>query len=167
MNYEASDSETTEIMNDTKEHDMTCKDTTRILIAGDYPPIRKALAELIGREADLGACVETENIDRVLIAIKKQQADLAIVDISSKDTNGIQLAEKIKLQFPNLPVLMLSIHDQAPSTERSSQAGAEEYYLNEKITEQIIKAVRYIKSLLRSQIFGFTILVKTERSDGK
>ena len=167
MNHEALNPEMTEIVNDKKEHHKTYEDETRIMIAGDYPPIRKALVRLISQEADLGVCVDAENINQALDAIKKEQVDLAIVDISSKDTNSIQLAETIKLQFPNLPVLMLSMPDRAAHAERSSQAEGEEYPLNEQITEQILKALRYIQSLLRSQIFGFTILVKTERSGEK
>ncbi|MHC4544786.1 MAG: response regulator [Planctomycetota bacterium] len=167
MNYEALNPETVETVNDKQEHYKACEDKTRIMVAGDYPPIRKALVRLISQEADLGVCVDAENTDRALDAIKKEQVDLAIVDISSKETNSIQLAETIKLKFPNLPVLILSMHDRAAHAERSSQAEGEEYPLNEQITEQILKALRYIQSLLRSQIFGVTILVKTERSGEK
>jgi DNA-binding NarL/FixJ family response regulator len=166
MNHEALHPEMTEIVNDKKRH-KTYEDETRIMIAGDYPPIRQALVQLIGREADLGVCVDAENANQALDAIKKQQADLAIVDISSRNTNSVHLAETIKLQFPNLPVLILSINDSTAHAERSSQAEAEEHPLGEQITEQIIKAVRYIQSLLRSKIFGVTILVKTERSGEK
>ncbi|MHC4313172.1 MAG: response regulator [Planctomycetota bacterium] len=167
MNHEALNPEMTEIVNDIKEHHKTYEDETRIMVAGDYPPIHEALVQLIGREADLVVCVNTEKTNQALDAIKKQQVDLAIIDISSKDTNGVQLAETIKLQFPNLPVLILSINDSAAHVERSSQAEAEEHPLGEQVTEQIIKAVRYIQSLLRSRIFGVTILVKTERSGEK
>lgn len=167
MNHEALNSEMTEIVHENKEHHKTYEEETRIMIAGDYPPIRQALIQLISREADLGVCIDAENINQALDAIKKQQVDLVIVDISSKDMNSVQFAEAIKLQFPNLPVLILSINDSAAHSERSSQAEAEEHLLDEQITEQIIKAVRYIQSLLRNQIWGFTILVKTERSDEK
>lgn len=137
------------------------------MIVGDYSPIRQALIQLIGREADLGVCVDTENTNRALDVIKKKLVDLAIIDISSKETNSIKLAETIKLQFPDLPVLILSTNDTAAHAERSSQAEAEEHPLGEQLTEQIIKAVRYIQSLLRSKIFGATIFVKTERSGEK
>lgn len=165
MNHEALNPEMTEIVHKNKEHHKTYEDETRIMIAGDYPPIRQALVQLVGREGDLGVCVDAENTNQALEAIKKQQVDLAIVDISSKDTNSVQLAETIKLHFPNLPVIILSINDSGARAERSSQAEAEGHPLDEQVTEQIIKAVRYIQSLLRSRIWGFTILVKAERSD--
>jgi DNA-binding NarL/FixJ family response regulator len=165
MNYETSNPETTKIVRDEYEHYKPCEDKTRIMIAGAYPPIRQGLIQLINQEADLSVCVEAENIIQVLGTIKKQQIDLAIVDISLKETNGVQLAEEIKLQYPNLPVVIFSIYDRAAFTDNSFQAEAEEYPLSEQVTEQVIKAVRYIQSLLRSRIFGFTILVKDERSD--
>jgi pilus assembly protein CpaE len=167
MNHEALNPEMTEIVHENKEHHKTYEDETRIMIAGDYPPIRQALIQLIGREADLGVCIDADNINQALEAITKQQVDLAIVDISSKDANNVQLAETLKLQFPNLPVIILSIKGSGAHAELSSQAEAEEHPLDEQVTEQIIKAVRYIQSLLRSRISGFTILVKTERSDEK
>ncbi|MHC4890257.1 MAG: response regulator [Planctomycetota bacterium] len=167
MNYETSEPEITEIVNDKNEHYQIYEAKTRILIAGDYPPLRQGLIQLIGQETDLGVCVEAENANLALDTIKKQEVDLAIVDISSKDTNDVQLAEKIKLQYPSLPVVLLSMHDRPAHAECSSRAEAEEHPLNEQATEHIIKAVRYIQSLLRSRIFGFTILVKTERSSEK
>jgi len=154
-------------VNDRKEHTKKYEDTTRILIAGVRGGLRQALIEVISQEADLGVCFEAENTIKASETIKKRQVDLVIVDISPRDTQRIELTEKIKLQFPNLPVLMVSFHDGAAHFERSSQAEAKEYPLNEQITEQILKAVRYIQSLLRSRIFGFTILVKTERSGEK
>jgi DNA-binding NarL/FixJ family response regulator len=166
MNHEALNPETVEIPNK-KENYQACEDKTRIMIAGDYSPMRQALVKLIGREADLGACVDTENDNQALDAIKKQQVDLAIVDISSRNTNSVQLAETIKLQFPNLPVIILSINDRAAHSELYSHAEAKENHLDEQVSEQIIKAMRYIQSLLRSKIFGVTILVKTERSGEK
>lgn len=165
MNYEALNPETVEIVNNKKDHYKVCEDKTRIMIAGDYPPIRQGLIQLISQETDLVVCVEAENANQALDAIKERQADLAIVDISLKNTNGIQLAEKIKLQSPNLPVLILKMHDEALFARGGTRAGAQEYVISDEATKQIIKAVRYVQSLLRSRIFGFTILVKTERSE--
>jgi len=158
MNYETSE-------NQTKEHHKSCEYNTGIVIAGDHPSISRGLIQLISKEANLVDCVEVDNANQALDAIKERQAEFAIVDISSQDTNGVRLAEKIKLQFPNLPVLILSMDNRTACAERSLRAEAEEYPLNEQVTERIIKAVRYVQSLLRSRISGFTILVKIERSE--
>lgn len=99
MNYETSETEK-------KEHHKSCEYKTGIVIAGDHPSISRGLIQLISKEAKLVDCVEVDDVDRALEAIKERQADFAIVDISSQDTNGVRLAEKIKLKFPNLPVLI-------------------------------------------------------------
>jgi DNA-binding NarL/FixJ family response regulator len=161
MNYETSEPEITEIMNDKEEPYTTSGNKIRIMIVDGRPTVCQGLMQFINEQSGIGFCIGTENANQVLDAIRKQQVDLAIVDISLKNTNGVQLAEKIKLQCPNLPVLKLKMHDEALFAKRGTRAGAREYVISNEATEQIIKAVRYIQSLLRSQIFGFSILVKT------
>jgi DNA-binding NarL/FixJ family response regulator len=136
----------------------------RILVVDGHPAVRHELAELISRESDLAVCVEVETADETLIAIKKQQVDLAVLDISLEGPSGIQLAEKIKLECPTLPVLILSMQDEASRVEHLFEAGPEKHVLNQQATEQIIGAVHYSQSLLRSQVFGFTVFVNVERS---
>ncbi len=151
--------ETTEIVNDKKEQ-QSCRDKTRIVIASGRSAVRQGLAQLISEQAKLGVCLEAENANQALDAIRKQEADLAIIDISLKDTNGIGLADKIKLQSTKLSVLILSIQDDAFGIEYTSHDGGSWNLLNKKTTEQIIKAIRFAESLLKSNICGFSILVK-------
>ncbi|MBW8039952.1 MAG: response regulator transcription factor [Planctomycetes bacterium] len=169
MNYKTSELETTEVVDNREEQYNSSGDEIRIVIAGGYPTIRRGLMQLINQKAMLGVCVEGKNAGQVLDTIKKELVDMAIVDISLKlkDTNGIQLAERIKLQSPNLPVLILKMNDEALYVKRASQAGTQEYVINDEATEKVIKAVRYVKSLLKSRIYGFTVLVKLERGSKK
>ena len=144
--------------------DEVSRNKTRILIAGGHPIIQKELCQLFNHEADLEICIDTEDTNQAQEAIEKQQLDLAIVDISSKDTNGFKFADKIKLECPNLPILLLSINDKTFHAEHPSQAETKESLLNRQATEQIIKAIHYAQSLLRSKIFGFTFVVNIGRS---
>ena len=153
------DFETTEIVNDKKEQ-QSCRDKTRIVIASGHPAVRQGLAQLISEQAKLGVCLEAENANQALDAIRKQEADLAIIDISLKDRNGIGLADKIKLQSTKLSVLILSMHDETLCVEYTSHDGARRNLVNEQAAKQIIKAIRFAESLLKSNICGFSILVK-------
>ncbi len=144
--------------------DKVSKNKTKILIVSDHPIIQKELCQLFNHEADLEICIDTEDTNQAQEAIEKQQLDLAIVDISSKDTNGFKFADKIKLECPNLPILLLSINDKTFHAEHPSQAETKEFLLNRQATEQIIKAIHYTQSLLRSKIFGFTFVVNIGRS---
>ena len=69
----------------------------KILIVDDHSIVRRGLRQLINQEADLGVCGEAESAMEALAAIKERSFDLAVVDISLNDINGIQLTEKIHL----------------------------------------------------------------------
>jgi DNA-binding NarL/FixJ family response regulator len=144
--------------------DKVSKNKTRILIVGGHPVVRQGLVELINRKLDIEICIEVDNTNQSWDTISQQQINLAIIDISSKDTNGFKFADKIKLECPNLPILLLSINDKRFHAEHISQAKIKESLLNQQATEQIIKAIHYAQSLLRSKIFGFTFAVNIGRS---
>ena len=135
-----------------------------ILIASDHPIVHKGLVELISGKPDIGICIEAENTNQYWATISKQQIDLAIIDISSKDSNGFKLADRVKLQCPKVPIVLLSVYDEALHAENTLQAKTTESLFNREATEQIIKAIRYVQSLLRNKIFGFTLALRIERS---
>ena len=157
-------SEKTEIVNDKREQYKKGKNKHRILIIDGHHAVCRGLAQLINQETDLGVCVEAKSANQALDVIEKQHPDFAIVDISPVGKTCVQLAERIRLRCPNLPILMLSMHDERFYPEGALQGGTEENVVNRKAAKQIKGAICYIQSLLRHQVSGFTILVKVERS---
>lgn len=145
-------------MNETIQRYDTSKKKSRILIVDEHSIIHWALTELIGQDPGLEFCAKAENAKQLWEIIDKQQVDLAIVDISLKGMNGLQIVEEIKLKCPNLPILIFSMHDEALHAKRASRARTKEYVVDKKAVEQIIEALRHVQSLLRSRIFGFTVL---------
>ena len=113
----------------------------KILIVDDHPVMRCGLKELIDQQNDLVVCAEAENANQALEAVGKQHIDLGIVDISMEGTTGIQLTEKLKLQHPSLPILILSMHDDPVYTTRSMRAGARGYVVKQDAAEEIITAI--------------------------
>lgn len=144
--------------------DKASRNASRISIVSDNSTLRQELSKLINHEADLEICIETKCTDQAQVVIEKQQVDLAIVDISSKDTNGFRIADTTRFQYLNIPIVLLSMHDKALHGEHTSPAKNKGYLADQKATEQIIKAISYAQSLLRSHIFGFTLAVEIERS---
>ncbi|MHC5059522.1 MAG: response regulator transcription factor [Planctomycetota bacterium] len=136
------------------------EDKTRIMIAGGRPLLRHKLAQIVRDQGNMGSCLEAETAYQALEAVRKQEADLAIIDISLKDTDGIGLSDKIKLQSSKLSVLILSIGDEALPVGYNSHGINGGDFLKNKATKQIIKAIRFAVSLLESNIRGFSILVK-------
>lgn len=93
------------------------RNTTGILIVSDNSTIRQELPKLINHEADMEICIEDKCTGQAQGDIEKQRVDLAIVDISSKDTNDFRVADTTRFQYSNIPVILLSMHNEAIHTE--------------------------------------------------
>jgi DNA-binding NarL/FixJ family response regulator len=114
----------------------------RILVVDDHPIVRRGLVQLINRESDLMVCAEADTADEAQGAIKNQQMDLAIVDISLPGANGIILTQELRLNRPHLPVLILTMHDELHYVRQALDAGAAGYVLKHEAVETIITAIR-------------------------
>ena len=115
-----------------------------VLIVDDHPVVRQGLAQLINQEKDLEVRGYAEDAYQAMQAIKDVQPDMVIVDISLKDTSGIDLVKDMKIQYPNLPILILSMHDESLYAERALRAGAKGYIMKHEATERVITAIRRV-----------------------
>ncbi|MDI9434123.1 MAG: response regulator transcription factor [Planctomycetota bacterium] len=116
----------------------------RIVIVDDHPIVRQGLAQLIDQEDDLHICGQAEDAHEAMRAIRELNPDLVIVDISLRTTSGIDLIKDIKTQFPALPVLTLSMHDEALYAERALRAGARGYIMKQEAPEEVVAAIRRV-----------------------
>jgi DNA-binding NarL/FixJ family response regulator len=126
------------------------KPKIRLLLVDDHPIVRERLAELIAQESDLSVCGEAEDANEAIKAARELRPDLAIVDITLKDTYGIELIKHLKEILPKLPVLVLSMHDESLYGERALRAGAKGYLTKQEATKNVIPAIRRI---LAGEIF--------------
>jgi DNA-binding NarL/FixJ family response regulator len=122
------------------------KNKTNILIVDDHPIVRQGLAELVNHEDDLVVCGQAEDAHQAMKAVKELTPDMAIVDISLKETSGMELIKDLNAQYPNLPILALSMHDESLYAERTLRAGAKGYIMKAEATEKVIIAIRKILS---------------------
>jgi DNA-binding NarL/FixJ family response regulator len=129
-----------------RQSDKTDENKTKILIVDDHPIVRQGLAELINHESDLTVCGQAEDAHQALKAVKELRPNMAVVDISLKGTSGMELIKDINAQYPNLPVLALSMHDESLYAERTLRAGARGYIMKQEATEKVITAIRKILS---------------------
>ena len=121
-------------------------DKRKILIVDDHPIVRDGLIRLIHEEQDLTVCGQAEDAHQALKAISESRPDIAIVDITLKSSDGIDLMKNIRSQYPKLPVLILSMHDEALYAERALRAGAKGYIMKQEASEKLLEAVREILS---------------------
>jgi DNA-binding NarL/FixJ family response regulator len=117
---------------------------TKILLVDDHAVVRFGTAQLINRQADMIVCGEEEDASRALNAIGTLKPDLVIADISLKDSSGLELMRNIKAQYPKLPVLVVSAHDESVYAEVAFRAGALGYLMKEEALEKIVTAIRRV-----------------------
>lgn len=121
---------------------MTVK--TKILLVEDHPVFRQGLAQLINSVSDMVVCGEAEDFIETLRLIKATGPDLVIVDITLKNRNGIELIKDIKLRYPDLKIIVLSMHDEKVYAERALRAGAKGYIMKLEAPETILKVIRHV-----------------------
>ena len=116
----------------------------RVFVVDDHPIVRQGLAQMINREPDLTVCGEAEEAASALQAIKHERPDILIVDISLVGPDGLELVKNIRLRYPGLPVLILSMHDESIYAERALRAGANGYIMKHEAAERVLVAVRQV-----------------------
>ena len=116
----------------------------RILIVDDHVIVRQGIAQLVNREPDLDVCEEAGDADSAMALLHKTTVDLAIVDISLPGTSGIELVKLMREAQPQLPVLVMSMHDESLYSDRAFRAGAKGYVMKQEATEKLLAAIRKI-----------------------
>ncbi len=116
----------------------------KVFLVDDHPLVREWLSQLIGREADLTVCGEAEDTHDAITKIGETKPDIVIADISLKTTHGLELVKDLQAQFPKLPVLCLSMHDESLYAERVLRAGAMGYITKQESTRKVLQAIRQV-----------------------
>jgi DNA-binding NarL/FixJ family response regulator len=116
----------------------------RILLVDDHPILRESFGELLNLEPDLHVCGEAADAKGALREARRGLPDLAVVDIELRKASGIDLIKKLKVLFPRLPVLALSVHDEALYAERALRAGARGYVMKQAPLDEVLGAVRQV-----------------------
>ncbi len=118
----------------------------RIVIVDDHPIFCLGMSELINREPDLVVSACPDTADKAREIVQNERPDLMIVDISLAESNGIDLVEDISRAYPDLPMLVLSMYDDAMYAERALMAGARGYVMKQRAIAQVVAAVRQVLS---------------------
>ena len=118
----------------------------KVFVVDDHPIVRQGLTLLINRESDLIVCGEAEDARSAMQAVAIAQPDILVVDISLNGPDGLDLLKNIRARYPDLPVLILSMHDESIYAERALRAGAQGYIMKQEATEQVLVALRRILS---------------------
>jgi len=116
----------------------------RLLIIDDHPMMRTGLAQLIDNEGDLKVCAEADNAGQAIDLVSKQKFDIVLCDISLPDKSGLELIKDIRALQPDLPILVVSMHDEMIYAERVLRAGGRGYIMKQEGGVKFIHAIRQV-----------------------
>lgn len=125
-------------------------DRYRVFLVDDHPIVRQGLTLLINQEPDLIVCGEAEAAWPVPAALAALNPDVLVLDISLNGPDGLDLLKSIRATDTNLPILVLSMHDESLYAERALRAGANGYIMKQEATERVLVAIRRI---LRHEVY--------------
>jgi len=117
---------------------------TRILIVDDHPMMRDGLRQLIANEPDLEVSGEADDAAGALREAEALKPDVAIVDITLRSSNGLELIKDLHIRSPKTAVLVLSMHDESLYAERVLRAGGRGYIMKQEGGKKIIEGIRQI-----------------------
>lgn len=121
-----------------------------ILIVDDHAMVREGIAELVNREPDMIVSGGVASVEEGLKFIQKSPPDLVIADISLDGVSGFELVHAMKSRYPDIPALVMSMHDENLHAERMLRAGAKGYIMKNEAFDLVLTAIRQV---LRGEIF--------------
>src|SRR3954470_12669326 len=143
-------------------------DTIQIVVVDDHPLFRHGLVQLLNSEPSFEVVGEASSTPEALTIMRQQKPTMAIVDLGLKGANGLELTKSLRAEFPKMPVLILSMHDEPTYAVRSLRAGANGYVTKEEALSSVLVAVReviggrtYLSPGMASEVISNVVLSKS------
>jgi len=140
-------------------------ESIKIVVIDDHPLFRHGLIQLLNSDDGFAVCGEASSAGEGMDVIRKVKPHLVIADLGLKGTNGIELTKMILAEFPTLPVLILSMHDESLYAVRSLRAGARGYVTKQEALGSVLEAVRevmdgrtYLSPKMASQVISKVVV---------
>jgi len=117
---------------------------SRVFIVDDHPLVREGLTNLINGQDDLIVCGEAKDSAQAINGIGKARPHVALIDISLENESGLELVKQLKTQFPQVALIILSMHDEALYAERALRAGAQGYVMKHETSKSVLASIRRV-----------------------
>ena len=142
-------------------------ETIRILVVDDHPLFRHGLVQLLNSEESFNVVGEASSAPEALALARQLVPTMVIVDLGLKGPSGLELTKSLRVEFPKMPVLVLSMHDEPTYAVRSLRAGANGYVTKEEALASVLVAVRevingrtYLSPGMASEVISNVVLSK-------
>jgi two-component system, NarL family, invasion response regulator UvrY len=131
----------------------------KVLLVDDHPIVRQGIKQILSQVRTITDVGEAETAEEAMDKIRHEQWDIIILDINLPDRSGFDLLKELRRAFPELPIVMLTLHAEEQFAVRSLRAGASGYLTKEASPEELIRAVqraatgrRYISPALAQKV---------------
>ena len=116
----------------------------RVLVADDHAIIREGLRVMLGNQPDMEVVGIAANGREAIRIVSEQEPDVAVMDISMPELNGIEATQQMLSRYPHLRVIVLSIHETKAYVFRALRAGVKGYLIKETAGLEVVDAVRAV-----------------------
>lgn len=123
-----------------------------VVIADDHPLVREGLKKVVDNSIDIKIIAEASNGKELMPILEKKIPDILILDITMPGRSGLDILKEVKNIYPNLPVMILSIHPEDRFAIRALRSGASGYLTKSAISDELVKAIRKITTEKRKYI---------------
>ncbi|MGA3172643.1 MAG: response regulator transcription factor [Chthoniobacteraceae bacterium] len=128
----------------------SAKQPVSVLLVEDHPMFRERLAAVVSKHGDMFVCGEADNVHEAVELAESLRPSIAIVDITLRGSNGLDFLKDLKARGIDLPVLVLSMHDEAIYAERVLRAGARGYITKYEASSEVLAA---IDQVLKGEVY--------------
>jgi DNA-binding NarL/FixJ family response regulator len=118
----------------------------KVIIVDDHPVVRRGLKQIIEEEPDMEVAGEAKNAGECFSLVGKTDCTLILLDITLPDRSGFDVLKQLKYEYPNVPILILSVHPEDQYGLRFINAGASGYLMKEGAPEELVKAIRKVNA---------------------
>ena len=116
----------------------------RVLLADDHSIVRGGLSRIVEESGDIEVVAEAADGREAIQQVHRIRPDVAVVDISMPGLDGLEVISQLRHDYPKLPILILTMHEEEQYVVRAIAAGANGYLTKRSAPEQLVKAIRKV-----------------------
>lgn len=118
----------------------------KVLLADDHSIVRAGLRRIVEESGDIEVVAEAADGREAVLAVRREKPDVAVIDISMPVLDGLEVITQLNIEFPNIPILVLTMHEEHQYVIRAIETGAMGYITKQSAPEQLVKAIRKVHS---------------------